>query len=90
MSNFQALLFVLYPKLYPIEKIENKNSAIAAIGYTTQHSDSEHRITRNANSYFSAFTNAATQTERHFSSPQHSILFCVPAPDFAMFFCPAH
>ncbi|WP_206748848.1 hypothetical protein, partial [Escherichia coli] len=30
-----------------------------------------------------------TQTERHFSSPQHSILFCVPAPDFAMFFCPA-
>jgi|GEM_PF-6510194 hypothetical protein len=45
--------------------------------------------TRNANSYFSAFTNAATKTERHFSSPQHSILFCVPAPDFAMFFCPA-
>ncbi|MCA8617973.1 hypothetical protein LGN86_08050 [Escherichia coli] len=31
-----------------------------------------------------------TQTERHFSSPQLSILFCVPAPDFAMSFCPAH
>ncbi|EER6161606.1 hypothetical protein ACT6KS_002258 [Escherichia coli] len=56
----------------------------------TLYKQIQHRITRNANSYFSAFTNAATQTERHFSSPQHSILFCVPAPDFAMFFCPAH
>ncbi|EEC7512592.1 hypothetical protein SBK12_001194 [Escherichia coli] len=87
MSNFQALLFVLYPRLYPIEKIENKNSAIAAIGATTQHSDS---ITRNANSYFSAFTNAAHSNRAAFFFPATSILFCVPAPDFAMFFCPAH
>lgn len=45
--------------------------------------------TRNANSSFSAFTNAAHSNRAAFSSPQHSILFCVPAPDFAMFFCPA-
>ncbi|SPX20235.1 putative alpha helix protein [Escherichia coli] len=52
--------------------------------------DSEHRITRNANSYFSAFTNAATQTERHFLPRNIQFCFCVPAPDFAMFFAPAH
>ncbi|MCF4038722.1 hypothetical protein L2V94_22710, partial [Escherichia coli] len=46
--------------------------------------------TRNANSYFSAFTNAAHSNRAAFFFPATSILFCVPAPDFAMFFCPAH
>ena len=42
------------------------------------------------NSYFSAFTNAAHSNRAAFFFPATSILFCVPAPDFAMFFCPAH
>lgn len=46
--------------------------------------------TRNANSYFSAFTNAAHSNRAAFFFPATSILFCVPAPDFVMFFCPAH
>ncbi|WP_438411530.1 hypothetical protein [Escherichia coli] len=41
-------------------------------------------------SYFSAFTNAAHSNRAAFFFPATSILFCVPAPDFAMFFCPAH
>ncbi|MCM5388729.1 hypothetical protein MMT17_27670, partial [Escherichia coli] len=42
------------------------------------------------NSYFSAFTNAAHSNRAAFFFPATSILFCVPAPDFAMFFCQAH
>ncbi|WP_206748880.1 hypothetical protein, partial [Escherichia coli] len=45
--------------------------------------------TRNTNSDFSAFTNAAHSNRAAFFFPATSILFCVPAPDFAMFFCPA-
>ncbi|EFC1632340.1 hypothetical protein FA800_19415 [Escherichia coli] len=48
------------------------------------------QVTRNTNSYFSAFTNAAHSNRAAFFFPATSILFCVPAPDFAMFFCPAH
>ncbi|WP_212478872.1 hypothetical protein, partial [Escherichia coli] len=60
---------------------------------TTQGTDADTKYsdsTRNANSYFSAFTNAAHSNRAAFFFPATSILFCVPAPDFAMFFCPAH